>query len=896
MNRKLSAFLSSAAAVLSVVICCSHVFAQMGNVGIGTTSPQAKLHTVGSVRHDTLAGWGRRPVYADSLGRLIATAPAVYSSTTPVTVPDNGCAVGNGAVSTITVGGQPLSVASSNIKVRVNVSAYIDEDLDAYLISPNGDTLQLISDNGGYGHEFLNTVFWDGAAAALPATSMGTPFTGVYKPTGGMAPECGITADVATFGAMGGGAINPNGMWMLLMFDDEVGDFPTLNHWSISFDGSDPQLQTSIGFADNVVPKSYDGSFINGSIYDVSGSIGIGTATPAAQLHVSDGNVLFSGPISSPSANSLPINGGGKRMIWHANRAAFRAGYVNYNQWDEDSIGYYSFATGADNVAKGDYSAAVGSANIARGNYTFAAGINNSVVASFSSAIGAGNTVSGEHAFAAGLNNHASGFFSTAIGHSSVAAGEVASTLGLADTATGNASMALGSGLKARSWGEVVTGIYNEDYTPANTTLIDASDRVFVVGNGTNNANRSNALTVLKNGNIGIGISIPTQKLAVAGTIAATAFSGSGSALTGVVNTTSVQTVGGKKTFSDTLVAAGNVGIGVAAPSQRLEVAGTVAATAFTGNGGALTGVVNTTSAQTVGGAKTFSANLIASGMVGIGASTPHAPLQFGNGVANRKIVLFEATDNDHQFYGFGVNGGYLRYQTDHTGADHVFYAAASATASNELMRIRGDGRMGLGTSTPAYLLDVVSDAPLGHVAGIQNTGSANDNDGLMIQTGRNDAVGGSYFISFRRPDGVQIGRIQQNGASDITYVTTSDRRLKESIQPTAKGLADLMKIQVSDYTYKSDPAKTLQTGFIAQDLYGIFPIAVARGDEKDESRTWGVDYGKLTPLLVKAVQEQQAEIEALRAENEKLRKSVNAFEELARRVASLESLTATGR
>jgi len=101
------------------------------------------------------------------------------------------------------------------------------------------------------------------------------------------------------------------------------------------------------------------------------------------------------------------------------------------------------------------------------------------------------------------------------------------------------------------------------------------------------------------------------------------------------------------------------------------------------------------------------------------------------------------------------------------------------------------------------------------------------------------------------------------------------------------------MKIQVSDYFYKSDPAKTLQTGFIAQDLYAIFPAAVTPGDEKDESRTWGVDYGKLTPLLVRAMQEQQAEIEALRAENKVLWKSVDAYAELVRRVASLEALAA---
>jgi hypothetical protein len=79
---------------------------------------------------------------------------------------------------------------------------------------------------------------------------------------------------------------------------------------------------------------------------------------------------------------------------------------------------------------------------------------------------------------------------------------------------------------------------------------------------------------------------------------------------------------------------------------------------------------------------------------VGIGTATPNAPLQFANTTVNRKVVLYDVNNNDHQYYGLGVNGGALRYQTDATAADHIFYAAASATASNELMRIRGNGQV----------------------------------------------------------------------------------------------------------------------------------------------------------------------------------------------------------
>ncbi|MET3535016.1 autotransporter outer membrane beta-barrel domain-containing protein [Chryseobacterium limigenitum] len=98
-------------------------------------------------------------------------------------------------------------------------------------------------------------------------------------------------------------------------------------------------------------------------------------------------------------------------------------------------------------------------------------------------------------------------------------------------------------------------------------------------------------------------------------------------------------------------------------------------------------------------------------GNVGIGTIAPNAALQFKNIVNSRKIVMYETGNNDNQFYGFGVNGGILRYQTDTQNSDHVFYAASSATNSNELMRIKGNGNVGIGVTAPNAnaILDITS-------------------------------------------------------------------------------------------------------------------------------------------------------------------------------------------
>ncbi|SDH49302.1 hypothetical protein SAMN04487996_14014 [Dyadobacter soli] len=77
--------------------------------------------------------------------------------------------------------------------------------------------------------------------------------------------------------------------------------------------------------------------------------VGIGTLNPRAGLHAADSSVVFHAPGDATAGlPASPVIGEGRRMMWYADKAAFRAGYVGSddNYWDEINIGKYSFAGG----------------------------------------------------------------------------------------------------------------------------------------------------------------------------------------------------------------------------------------------------------------------------------------------------------------------------------------------------------------------------------------------------------------------------------------------------------------------------------------------------------------------------------------------------------------------
>ena len=157
---------------------------------------------------------------------------------------------------------------------------------------------------------------------------------------------------------------------------------------------------------------------------------------------------------------------------------------------------------GANNTAGNNYAAAFGASNQSNGLQSFSAGYMNTVYGSSSVALGEINYI-------ASGNNSA-----VALGKYNVTGGNFTLATGYYTSALGDNSVTAGHYTKAYSYGSVAVGRFNaplsnETESAAKTTWRDGTgsqpnDALFVVGNGTADNARSNALVVKKNGEVDI--------------------------------------------------------------------------------------------------------------------------------------------------------------------------------------------------------------------------------------------------------------------------------------------------------------------------------------------------------------------------------------------------------
>jgi subtilisin-like proprotein convertase family protein len=135
------------------------------------------------------------------------------SFTGSVAIPDNNPV---GITNILAISGVPTGAFLREIRVMLNITHTFDADLDIFLFDPDGNQIELSTDNGLSGDNFVNTVFVDSAATAITAGD--APFTGNFRPEQALSQ-------------LYPGAINGN--WSLKIVDDLGADVGNLTNWSI---------------------------------------------------------------------------------------------------------------------------------------------------------------------------------------------------------------------------------------------------------------------------------------------------------------------------------------------------------------------------------------------------------------------------------------------------------------------------------------------------------------------------------------------------------------------------------------------------------------------------------------------------------------------------------------
>ena len=314
---------------------------------------------------------------------------------------------------------------------------------------------------------------------------------------------------------------------------------------------------------------------------------------------------------------------------------------------------------------------------------------------------------------------------------------------------------------------------------------------------------------------------------------------------------------------------------------------------------------------------------LDASGNVGIGTGSPSALLHLkSTATGATPSLIFENTNNAQGMnIDYWNNAGAVQSRINYDEGAGAWSFIPNTSTNNSALYIAYNGNVGIGTSSPATGLHVSGGNNLASSLTLQNTAPNPDNiwritplynsgdlaffdDGterMRIDSSGNVGIGASTYegsvtsnasslwissagylsaninndwglgVNRTGTDGTLIN-LRKNGAdvgsisaipTGVQYNTTSDRRLKDNIKTITDGRDKLMAMNPVTHTWVADPKVDAVHGFIAQEMMDILPEAVAGDPEGKEMMS--MDYGRITPVIVAALQDALTEIQKLK-------------------------------
>jgi len=308
----------------------------------------------------------------------------------------------------------------------------------------------------------------------------------------------------------------------------------------------------------------------------------------------------------------------------------------------------------------------------------------------------------------------------------------------------------------------------------------------------------------------------------------------------------------------------GIVSTGDSSGVLTLQSAGTTAVTLDTSQNATFAGKVTSAGALTLASNGTTTAVTIdTSQNVGIATTSPNVRLNVVgsttySGITNGTAFFQAATGTTSDS---GILLGSINGNTPFIAATNLNGGAGSATNfvfltnATERMRIDSSGNVLIGTTSTS-----TSDKGLrllNNAAGFMQISATKTFSGSL-----------NYLLNYH--NGTYVGGIDYTNTA-TSFPTSSDIRLKKDIVDAPSATQKIDNIRIVSHGWKHDD-EVVDFGIIAQELYEIMPRAVTKGDDGEEiETTWGVDYSKLVPMLIKAHQEQQTIINDLKARVETL-------------------------
>ena len=240
---------------------------------------------------------------------------------------------------------------------------------------------------------------------------------------------------------------------------------------------------------------------------------------------------------------------------------------------------------------------------------------------------------------------------------------------------------------------------------------------------------------------------------------------------------------------------------------------------------------------------------------VGIGTTGGTYKLSVAN-----NIQCFAAGTTSALNFGSLTSNSFAKIEYDDSSGDLNLnqiraYNLKFYTNNTERARIDSSGNLLVGTTTTRGRLTVQG---AGQVGMDIRTNDTSDVIFVNANTG-GSAASAAYIMPIRTGSTATFrGGVNWDG-TNLLYVNASDYRLKDNIADASSALMSILSLQIRQFDWKETGLHT-DYGVIAQEAYEHAPEMVSKGE------TWGVDYGRVAPRLIKAIQELSAKLDAAEA------------------------------